>query len=128
MKLLDTTFLIDLLRGKKETEKIFRGNELLLTTQINMYEVIRGLFLRNVSSARFVEVMELFETTRVLPLDDGAVLRSAEISAGLIKNGETVADADCLIAGIALSKGVTAIVTKDAADFSRIEGLSVETY
>ena len=128
MKLLDTTFLIDLLRGKKETEKIFRGNEQLFTTNINMYEVIRGLFLRNVSSITFLDTLELFETIGVLSMDDNGIVKAAEISAGLIKKGEMLADCDCLIAGIAFSKGVTTIVTTNDKDFNRISGLNIEQY
>ena len=39
MKVLDTTFLVDLVNGKKETKKISTSPN-LLTTQINMYEIM----------------------------------------------------------------------------------------
>ena len=128
MKILDTTFLIDILRGNKETEHVLGAKEYLFTTQINMYEVIRGLFLKKISSIKFLQTLELFETIKVLPLDDNAIVKSAEISAGLIQRGEMVADCDCLIAGTALSKGVATIVTRNDKDFRRIHGLVVETY
>ena len=54
MKLVDTTFLIDIVKGEKETKKIFDPNETLLTTQINMYEFIRGMFLRGISPSKFL--------------------------------------------------------------------------
>lgn len=128
MKLLDTTFLIDFIRGKKETLKLLKTKEPLLTTQINMYEVIRGLFLQNVPSSQFMEIIEMFENIRVLPLDDNSLIKSAEISAGLIKKGKSIPDCDCMIAGIALSQNINKIVTKNIKHFKRVQGLKLETY
>lgn len=128
MKVLDTTFLIDLLRGKKEALKVLNTKEPLLTTQVNMYEVIRGLFLKNITSSKFIEVMEMFSSIRLLSLDDNSIIRSAEISSELIKNGSVISDCDCMTAGIALSNGVSKIVTHNAKHFKRIKDLKVETY
>jgi len=128
MKVLDSTLLIDLLRGDKAAHDLVNQNEFLLTTQINMFEVIRGLFLRNASAQKFAEAMELFENIRVLPLDDSGIIKSADISSTLVRQGKTIEDSDCLIAGITLSKGITTIVTKNVKDFEKIKGLEVETY
>lgn len=129
MKLLDTTFLVDLIRGKPETKAyLSSAREVFLTTQINLYEVMVGMFLQNVASSTFLQVQELFENIRVLPLDDSGIIKSAEICASLIKRGEIIDDADCLTAGIALSKGITTIVTKNRKHFQRIRGITVEAY
>lgn len=128
MKVLDTTFLVDVFRGKQEAIRIAKSKEVLLTTQINLYEIIQGLFLKNVSSAKFFEVQLLFENIHVLSLDDAGIIKAAEISSTLTKKGITVDDSDCLIAGIALSKGFFTIVTKNVEHFSRMKGIKVETY
>ena len=128
MKLLDTTFLIDLLRGKKETAKLLNGKEVLVTTQTNMYELIKGLFLKNVSSSKFKEVIDMFDNIRVLPFDDNAVIKSADIYSEFIKKGKKIHNFDCIIAGIALSNGITNIVTKNVKHFNRISGIKVEHY
>ncbi|MFA5142008.1 MAG: type II toxin-antitoxin system VapC family toxin [Candidatus Woesearchaeota archaeon] len=128
MKVLDSTFLIDLLRGKETTLKVLSSKEPLLTTQINLYEVIRGLFLADVQNQRFLDAMSMFENIRVLPLDDNSLVKSAEISAELVKKGQEISDCDCLTAGIALSKGVNDIVTKNSKHFSRIKGVKVISY
>ena len=128
MKVLDTTFLIDLLRGQKDTAKIMDSNEPLLTTQINMYEVIRGMFIRNVSEEKYLQISEFFDQIRLLSLDDNSIIKSAEISSGLLKNGQFIGDADCLTAGIALSNGVTTVVTRNVEHFKRIKGIKVESY
>ncbi|MFC1775106.1 type II toxin-antitoxin system VapC family toxin [Nanoarchaeota archaeon] len=128
MKLLDTTVLIDILRGNKDTHKILNQKQLFLTTQINMFEVIRGLFLQRITSSRFHQVLEMFDNIRVLQLDDHAMIKSAQISSSLIEKGNMISDNDCLIAGIALSNGVTTILTKNVKDFKKIPELKLETY
>lgn len=128
MKVLDSTLLIDLLRGDKGAEELVKQNDFLLTTQINMFEVIRGLFYRNASAQKIAHAMEMFENIRVVPLDDNGIIKSADISSTLIRQGKTIEDSDCLIAGIALSKGITTIVTRNVKDFEKIKGLEVETY
>ena len=128
MRLLDSIFLIDLLRGKRETNAIIKSREPLFTTQINMYEVIKGLFLLGVSSLKFFEIAGLFDNIKVLSLDDNSIIKSAEIYADLKKKGIEIHNLDCLIAGIALSKGINKIVTKNIDHFKRIKGLNVESY
>ena len=126
MKVLDTTFLIDLIRGRSETRSIL-GKD-LLTTQINMYEVLTGLFFKSISSRQFPKILEMFENIRVLPLDDNAITQAARITADLMKSGTVIEDCDCLIAGIALSNGIDTIVTKNRKHFARIKGIKVQTY
>lgn len=128
MKVLDTTFLIDLIRGKKETAEIMDLKEPLLTTQINMYEVIRGMFIRNISQEKYLQINEFFDQMKLLSLDDNSIIKSAEISSELLKKGEFIGDADCLTAGIALSNGVTTVVTRNVDHFKRIKGIKIETY
>lgn len=128
MKVVDSTFLIDLLRGRKEVIKVIDGKEPLLTTQINMYEVIRGLFLKDTPSSKLIQAIEMLENIKILPLDDNSIIKSAEISSDLIKKGSIISDCDCLTAGIALSKGVNRIITRNAKHFERIKGIKVENY
>jgi predicted nucleic acid-binding protein len=128
MKLLDTTFLIDLLRGEAPALRKLEASEIFLTTQINMFEFIRGLYIQKAPAKELRLAMELFSDIRMLPLDDSGILKSAEISAELYKTGQLIGDNDCLIAGIALSKGVNTIITRNKKHFDRIKGLKVETY
>ncbi len=128
MKILDSTFLIDILRNKSDNaRRILQSESALLTTQINMYEVLSGIFISN-SSSENLKAQELFENIRVLPLDDTAIIEAAKIRAQLMKSGEMIEDTDCLIAGCALSKGVDTIITKNTKHFKRIKGLKVESY
>ena len=128
MKVLDTTFLIDMIHGKKETEKVVESLEPLLTTQINMYEVIRGFIIKKIQQKKFLEIIALFENIRVLPLTDQGIIKASEISAELMKKGYPAPDCDCLIAGIALHNNVRTIITRDDKHFQEIKGLKVEDY
>lgn len=128
MKVVDSTLLIDLLRGNKQAVNFLSKNQSILTTQINMYEVIRGLFLKTVSSAKMQQSLELFNAIKVLSLDDRAIQKSAEISAELIKSGKFISDCDCMTAGIALSNNINIVVTRNINHFNRIEGINAESY
>jgi len=128
MKILDTTFLIDMIRGKKETIPIINSTQHLFTTQINMYEVIRGFFLENIAPSNFYKIIELFENIKLLNLDDNSIIKSAEISSNLTKKGKYIPHNDCLIAGIAIAKGITTIITKDSEHFKRIKEINIERY
>lgn len=128
MKVLDSTFLIDLLRGEKNTLKIVEGKDLLVTTQINLFEVIRGIFLGQNPTKKLLDAMELFANIRVLSLDNNSITKSADISANLYKKGEVIDDNDCLTAGIALSNKCKTIITRNKDHFKRIKDLKIETY
>ena len=128
MKVLDSTFLIDILRKREETEEILNSNDELFTTQINMYEIIEGFFSETISTRNKVVIRELFESIKVLPLNDMSIIKAAEIHATLSKQGDMVDDLDCLIAGIALANNISTIVTKNVKHFERIDGIKVESY
>jgi len=132
MKLLDTTFLIDLLNGKivlnkvEELEKNFK----LFTTELNAFELFVGVFfLEQRKQKELMEkAAELLGRLEILNLDRKASMKAAEISANLIKKGKTIESNDCLIAGIALSNGIKSIVSRNEKHFKRIEGIKVEKY
>ena len=127
MKVLDTTVLIDLINGVPEVKSVVSSQD-LYTTQVNMYEVIQGLFLKNVSKKKFLLALQLFKNIGVLPLHDAATIQSADISAQLIRKGKQISNEDCLTAGNALSHGITTVVTRNVKHFKRVPGLKVQTY
>ena len=128
MKVLDTTFLIDLLDGDKSTIELIDNEGFLVTTQISIYELLRGLFYENAPMDQVRRTIDILGELRVLPFDDNSLIRSAEVSAKLIKEGKRIPDCDCMIAGTALANGIKTIVTRNKDHFSRIKGITVETY
>ena len=64
----------------------------------------------------------------ILPFIRGASVRAAALTSLLRSRGRAVGTLDLLIAAIALTHGVTRVLTRDERDFSRIPGIRVETY
>tara|TARA_Y100000310_G_scaffold344515_1_gene457685 strand:+ start:4079 stop:4465 length:387 start_codon:yes stop_codon:yes gene_type:complete len=128
MKLLDSTFIIDLIRGDSSTQKILKNNKNLVTTHINVFEIIRGFMLQNYAPEKLLIVSKTLEEVGVLPITDEAMIKAADISSSLIKQGQEISDNDCLVAGISLSHGIKTIITRNTSHFKRIKDISVESY
>ena len=133
MILLDTTFLIDILKKRSNAvrkSKDIENREVLATTYINVYELLLGVYsLKNINhEGKLAEADILLEKLEILGLDKNSAITSAKVGGDLTLKGQIVGDMDNMIAGIALSNGISTIVSRDKEHFSRIKGLKVETY
>jgi len=128
MKCLDTTFLIDFLRGKTPFCEL--PPNIYCTTQINVYELFFGIHrIESGHKEKRLESAEgLLQQITVLPFSDIATRKAAEITASLMSKGLDIGQNDGITAAIALSNNITIIVTKDIEHFKRIPGISVEKY
>lgn len=133
MILLDTTFLIDLLKQRKQA--VDKANELsdrdsLATTYVNVYELMLGVYsLEEIDHDKKLRDAEvLMDRLQILKLDKNSAIRSAKIGGSLSLKGSIIGDTDNMIAGIALSNGINIIVTRDRRHFERIKGIKVESY
>jgi len=130
MILADTTFLIDLLNGRRnaiELVKKLKGYK-IVTSSINVFEVMLGLNLMKVKSEERIEkFMNLINNLDILPFDFECCDISSKITSNLIKTGEKIDDLDGLIAGIMLNNDCFEIVTNDT-HFSRIKGIKAIKY
>ena len=128
---LDTTFLIDYLRGLPDA--VQKASELkeatcnLCTTSINAFELYIGA-ARSQRPRGLAALEGLLADIRVLSLGKGEAQESASIMADLMKQGRMIEMRDALIAGCMLRNGCTSIVTRNIADFSRIANLEVVEY
>lgn len=129
--LADTTFLIDLLHGKEEAIVFLKKyeNKILYTTDINFFELLVGVYLgkRNVEQ-HLRQVNALLAKMFILPLDKKAINASAKVAAELAKKGRITEDTDNFIVGIALSNGITQIVTENKKHFEGIPSIEVLEY
>ena len=121
---LDTTVLIDVLRGRPAVDRVreLRRQRLpLLTTAVNVEEIARGLRRGEESSAE-----ALFDGLHVLPVrrQEGELAGRWRRDHGA--RGVTLHQADCLIAACAMSAGAR-LGTGNPRDFP-IPGLEVETW
>ena len=133
MILLDTTFLIDLLREKKNA--ISKAIELttrdkLSTTYINIYELLIGVYsIKDTDKEKKLQDVEkLMEKLEVFTLEKESTINSAKIGGDLILKGQVIGDTDNMIIGIALTNGITTIITRDVEHYKKIKEIKVETY
>jgi predicted nucleic acid-binding protein len=128
MSVLDTSFLIDLLRGKDGAKAILKDledSDLFLGSP-SLMELWCGAALSNSSVSEKNKIYELLGSLNLLPLDDDSAKDAGEIEAFLIKKGLQIQVENIMIAGIARSKGKK-VVSRDS-DYSRIPGLKVLKY
>ena len=114
LALLDTTVLIDHLRGRPAVQRLLELRErgdVPATTAINVEEVYRGLYSQEVERARL-----LFDGLRIHPLGLREGKIAGEWRRRFAVRGRTLAQADCLIAAAAHSAGAV-LVTGNPKDF-----------
>jgi len=96
------------------------------TTVVNVFEASYGVYRAMSDPSRRMEALErVVANLEVLDLDIEAVMRAAEISGTLDREGRGIDPFDSLIAGITLTSGAEALVTRNASHFERVPGLKV---
>lgn len=121
--LLDTTVLIDLLRGRPETigrlRALRQAGDQPYVCAINVEEIVRGLREPEIDAAR-----SLFAGLRIVALAVDEGWQAGTWRRTFAAEGRTLTQADCLIASAALSIGGR-LATGDPRDFP-MPGLAVE--
>jgi tRNA(fMet)-specific endonuclease VapC len=130
MILVDSTVLIDFLRGKQKAIHAIQKEEVVLyTTEINVFELVTGAHAGKKNQKEHLErIFGMLSRMIILPLDRKATMKAGEIAGVLLRKGKRIEGNDCLIAGIALSNGITEILTKNTKHYERIDQLKVVCY
>jgi tRNA(fMet)-specific endonuclease VapC len=115
MPVLDTSFLVDLLKGKPELKRIIAeiGTRNLKTTIFSRYELLRGA-----SKADIAKVNGLLDTLGTYDFTEESMRESVRIYKSLRGRGELINEIDMLIAGISITNGEL-LYTRDR-DFENI--------
>lgn len=131
MVCIETTILVDILRGKKEAkillESLDKKNEVLTVAAPSVTELISGAILYPKVEKEKDKVIEFLSSFIILNLDMKSAILAGEIEAKLSKRGEMIEIDDVMIAAIAKSNNES-LVTKNKKHFERIDGLRIETY
>ncbi len=128
---VDTTALVDFLRGKPEAIDLLKEMEArpLFTSEINVFELIDGVYAsREYPQPLMEKVFALLTMMTVLPFDRKAALKAGMVSGMLSREGKKIGECDCLIAGVALANGIREIITENKEHFDKVKGLRVITY
>jgi predicted nucleic acid-binding protein len=124
--LLDTTVLIDLLRGRTEAARrlaaLRRAGDLPFTSPVNVEETVRGLRPSERADAR--SLFAGLREARLGAAEAAEGWRAGEWRRAYAETGRTLAQADCLVAAAALSLGGR-LATGNPKDFPMPE-LAVE--
>ncbi|PZS15812.1 MAG: VapC toxin family PIN domain ribonuclease [Pseudonocardiales bacterium] len=121
---LDTTVLIDALRGRPAAARLrdlAARREVLLTTAVNVEEIIRGLRPSEEAVAD-----ALFTAIRVLPVREPDARRAGAWRREHAARGITLHQADCLIGAVTVGIGAR-LATGNVKDFPMPE-LTVEQW
>lgn len=131
MYFLDTSVIIDLLRGNPVTMDFFSRHEtdIFVTSAVCAYELFCGVEQNNaniVESKRAQVQKILSSLSEIFPfeIDDGQ--EAGSIYADLSKRGELIGDMDICIAASALRVGAV-LVTENPKHFTRVKQLEVIT-
>jgi len=130
--IFDTSILISLERKILNIEDLFSGreDEPFGISVITVSELLHGVHRadsqkRRLKREAFVE--KIIETFPIYPFDLGASRIYARLWASLAKKGITIGAHDLMIASTAISLGFS-VLTSDARDYKKIEGLTVEVF
>lgn len=120
--LLDTTVLIDALRGRAAAHRLRdlrRAGDTPFVCAVNVDEIVRGLRGGEEEGAR-----RLLTGLRIAPLGREEGWRAGQWRRELAASGRTLSQADCLVAAAAVGVGAR-LATGNPADFP-MPGLAVD--
>ena len=131
MACLDTTFLVDLIRGEKKVldtlEKLEKSEENISISSISVMELVMGASISNNASIENDKIMKLLESLIILNFDKDCAVLAGEIQAPLRKKGNLIDLEDIMIGATAVNQNEI-LITKNKKHFERIPNLEVETY
>jgi predicted nucleic acid-binding protein len=129
--LLDTDTCIDVLRGRPQVVAMLSQHlpgdcSISAITEFELYQGAARAPGAQLDSER-EKVARLLSRIHVIPFDGECARRAAEINAVLLNAGTPIGILDVLIGATALETGRT-LITSNAKDFGRIEGLRFESW
>lgn len=128
--LLDTSFLIDLMRGDEGAVEAARQLETDLVQQrlsaMTVYELFYGVARSDQSAAERSTVESVVSTKPVHPADDAVMRKAGRLAGALANEGQAVDDGDVVIAATAIALDEP-VLTQNTAEYDRL-GVDIETY
>ena len=128
--ILDTSFIIDLLKNRRESvskmKQLTEDGVPYIITAPTVFELWSGLVSLGKSETEKQKTVSLIREQIIYPLDEESARIAGNIDGELIKKGLKTDPIDVMIAGIAISNNKK-VLTRDE-HFARIEGLKVEGY
>jgi len=133
LKCVDTCFVIDLLRGVEEavaeSERLDTEGGAAITA-VSVFELWLGLgALRGRRRARAAEQLRaVLDRLYVLKMDAPSAEKAGQIFVETRERGRQIEQNDALIAGICISAGCEALVTRNVGHFEGVRNLKISPY
>lgn len=129
--LLDTPFLVDLLRGDEEAVERAAELEADLVQQrvsaMTLFELFYGVARSDQPAEEREEIEAVLASKPVVEADAAVMQRAGRLAGELAAEGVPVDDGDAVIAASALALDEP-VLTRNVEHFERFEGLGVESY
>src|SRR3989344_4420965 len=113
MVLLDSSFLIDILRNRRPAVTLFdtleQNEPHLVVASPTVMELWRGTLRSQLSEREKSKVESLLSSLEVIPFDEKEAKRTAEVEAEMEMRGVHCGVEDLMIAGTALTHGETVV-------------------
>ena len=127
--ILDTTFVIDILKGRPEAieklRQMERARHPILLTTVSIFELWQGIEVKDKEKEE--KIKETLENFPFVTLDLRGAELAGNIHGGLERKGMVIDPEDSMISGIALSRN-EAVLTRNERHFKRVNGLRIELY
>jgi len=128
VKVLDTDVCVEILRGNPRVLQWRRHtHSQVVTTWITACELEYGAAKSADPNQARALVADLLSTLDIVGLDRPAARQFGQYKAALRRSGETLADADLMIAAIALARGAE-LATGNLRHFRRFRDLPMEDW
>lgn len=129
--MLDTTFLVDLLRqdadARDRAAELEAGGEVAWVPAPALYELWEGVERAEDPPREMDRVERVLEGYTWMSVAPTHAIRAGRIAGRLIRRGEMLDPLDVLVAGMAIEEG-HAVLTRNVEHFSRVRDLDVESY
>jgi predicted nucleic acid-binding protein len=128
--ILDSTFIHDVIRedngAVNRLVELVEAETAVTISALTVFEV--GVGLRGESTRYRARFDEQMDDLTVVPLRESDARCALSIQHTLLDRGEPIGARDVLIAGTALESADPRILTRNVAEFERVDGLDVITY
>ena len=127
----DTSFIIDLLRGDENAERLLdiiekeaRPQKVSSVTVLELYE---GVTRSQMPESKQQRILDILDTKHIVSADRSVMRRAGKLSGELINGGRRIEREDCIIAATGLLNDEP-VVTRNTKHFERVDGLEIRTY
>jgi tRNA(fMet)-specific endonuclease VapC len=125
--ILDSTFLVDVLRGEEDVADLVRDLDATGTafvSAVTVMDLAEGIRLTDAAADERTAVEELLTDINELPCDRECAMLAGRLSADLLSGGGRIDETDAMIGATARVYDYP-VVTRNVDHFERIDGLEI---